>query len=383
MADPTVFLAACAAGDVTTIAAWLDASPALVAHADGQGRTGLHLAVSHPEAVGLLLSRGADPDARDLDDNVTPLHLAAAAGALSSVRLLLDAGADPIGQGDAHAGDVIGWAAGSRNAAVMALLVERGARHHVFSAMALRDQALVREVVTRDRHALERRRSRFENGHTPVHAAFAPPDGVGHLAGAADYDMLALLIELGADVDAPDARGRTPLDVALLRGDERAVQLLTAAGAHGSDDASRPPGTSTVPDALAAAAVALEPMITVTDMRASIDWYAALGFMLEHAHQDAGVLQFARLRHGNCGLALVPGVAAARGVSLWVLTPEVEAIYAQVAVRQRQAMAQRQRGIAAPLYPFDEDLYTPFYGGRQFSVRDPDGVSVVFYDPSR
>ena len=33
--------------------------------------------------------------------------------------------------------------------------------------------------------------------------------------------MLALLIELGADVEADDDKGRTPLAVAMLRGDQR------------------------------------------------------------------------------------------------------------------------------------------------------------------
>ena len=66
--------------------------------------------------------------------------------------------------------------------------------------MALRDKDLVRRVVADDANALARRRSTFENEQTPVHAAFAPPHGVGVLAGTPDYDMLALLMELGADV---------------------------------------------------------------------------------------------------------------------------------------------------------------------------------------
>ena len=32
-------------------------------------------------------------------------------------------------------------------------------------------------------------------------------------------------------------------------------------------------------------------------------------------------------------------------------------------------------------FRFDEDLYTPFYGGRQFSLCDPDGLSLIFYSP--
>ena len=30
---------------------------------------------------------------------------------------------------------------------------------------------------------------------------------------------------------------------------------------------------------------------------------------------------------------------------------------------------------------FDEDLYEPFYGGRQFSLRDNNGLSVIFFQP--
>lgn len=89
--------------------------------------------------------------------------------------------------------------------------------------MALHDLALVEKLVEEDPESLARRRSRFEDGQTPVHAAFAPPDGLG---GKPDYAMLKLLLELGADVDAKDGKGRTPLAVAMLRGDREAMRLL-------------------------------------------------------------------------------------------------------------------------------------------------------------
>jgi ankyrin repeat protein len=145
------------------------------------------------------------------------VHFAAAEGHLETVRLLLDAGADVHGTGDLHKGDVIGWASRPGNEAVIALLVERGARHHIFSAMALGDLDLVQRLVEEDPDCLSRRRSRFENEHTPLHAAFIPPDGLGWLSGKPDYAMLELLIELGADVEARDDKGRTPLAVAMLR----------------------------------------------------------------------------------------------------------------------------------------------------------------------
>jgi ankyrin repeat protein len=180
--------------------------PHLVRERVAGGSTGLHQAVRHPDALRVLIEHGADPNARDVGDNAGPLHVAAANGTLESVRILLDAGADVHGAGDLHKADVIGWAARGGNEAVVNLLLERGARHHIFSALALGDLDLVERLVTQHPECLTRRRSRFENGQTPLHAAFAPPDG---LSGTPNYTMLQLLVELGADVEAPDDKGRT------------------------------------------------------------------------------------------------------------------------------------------------------------------------------
>jgi ankyrin repeat protein len=132
----TAFMQACATGDVETLRQLLQGDPSLARERLAGGTTALDGAVRHPDAVQLLLEHGADPNARDVGDNATPLHFAAANGTLDTVRLLLDAGADVHGTGDVHNGDVIGWAAREGNEAVVNLLLKRGARHHVFSAMA-------------------------------------------------------------------------------------------------------------------------------------------------------------------------------------------------------------------------------------------------------
>ena len=54
------------------------------------------------------------------------------------------------------------------NEAVVNLLLERGARHHIFSVMALRDRDLVQRLVEENPDCLLRRRSRFENSQTPL-----------------------------------------------------------------------------------------------------------------------------------------------------------------------------------------------------------------------
>ena len=381
MSDVRQFLLTCAAGDVAALDAALAADPGLASARDPEDRTGLHLAVRHPEVVRRLLSHGADVNARERGDNVTPLHLAAAHGVLESVRALLDAGADVNGAGDLHEGGVIGWAVGSRNTPVIDLLLERGARHHVFSAMALRDRALVRQVVEADPAALQRRRSRFENRQTPVHASFAAPDGAGYLAGTPDYEMLALLVSLGADVDAPDDRGRTPLDVAMLRGDVAAMRLLSAAGARRSDDSLRvdgPPGLG----AGAGTVLSGEPMFAANDMRSLVRWYEALGFTLTAAYEDDGELNFARLALGACAFGLTPGDPGPSRVSLWVMTSDARGLYALARSLQLDAAARALSADDVMQFPFDEDLYEPFYGGQQFSIRDPAGRPVVFYQPA-
>jgi ankyrin repeat protein/catechol 2,3-dioxygenase-like lactoylglutathione lyase family enzyme len=373
---------ACASGDVDALRELLARDPALSREPVAAGSTGLHLAVRHPAALRVLLEHGADPNARDAGDNASPLHFAAAQGNLDSVRVLLDAGADVHGAGDLHHGGVIGWAARKDNRRVIDLLIERGARHHIFSAMALSDRGLVERLVEEDPDCLTHRRSPFESGHTPVHAAFAPPDGLGFLAGEADYPMMQLLIELGADLEAKDDKGRTPLDVAILRGDREAARLLTAAGAAPRQPQPVADGSEQLAS-LAGSVKKSDPMFRVPDMRATVRWYQALGFKLLDDYEDGGELVFARLSFGACEFSLSPGAASGpRDVSLWFYTDRVEQLYQRLKERQlRAATGDGSDRDGAADVPFEEDLYVPFYGGRQFGIRDPNGLSLVFWQP--
>src|SRR5918998_2392876 len=89
------------------------------------------------KAVEAILGNGVDVNARDAGDNATALHWAAAAGALDVVRALVDAGCDVHGHDDDHYLSVIGWATcWAPHAEVAEFLVQRGARHHIFSAVA-------------------------------------------------------------------------------------------------------------------------------------------------------------------------------------------------------------------------------------------------------
>jgi ankyrin repeat protein len=191
-------------GDVDTLAALLDEHPdKLHVRAKPYEGTLLHLAARHLAAVDLLLRLGLDVNTREKGDNTYAMHWAAAGGHLDVVRRLADAGGDVVGQGDDHEIEVIGWATcwdecdDAAHRAVADFLVSRGARHHIFSAIAMNLAGEVRRIVADDPSALNRRMSRNENNQLPLHFAVR----MGRPA------MVALLLELGADPLAVDSGG--------------------------------------------------------------------------------------------------------------------------------------------------------------------------------
>jgi ankyrin repeat protein len=153
--------------------------------------------------VHLLLERGLDVNYRERGDNTYAMHWAAAQGNLAMVRTLADAGGDVIGDGDDHGGGVIGWAScwdgcgDDAHRAVVEFLVSRGARHHIFSAVAMDLSDEVRRIVAANPSALNERQSRNENHRTPLHFAVAMNRP----------RIVNLLVELGADPLAVDSSG--------------------------------------------------------------------------------------------------------------------------------------------------------------------------------
>jgi ankyrin repeat protein len=216
-------------GDVAALRAHLDEHPHLIDALGGgfQKATALHLAVLHNQhaAIRLLIARGANLDSRDFPDNAAPLHFAAVRGDLETVRLLVEAGADIEGRGDDYEVGVLGWATCFRTVRedVASYLLEHGARLNLWTAIALDRVDAVRGMIAHDAALLGARMTRNQHRRTALH----------HAAAKNRPRMVRLLIDLGADPNASDATGATPLTTASQEGADPAIlQMLIAAGAR-------------------------------------------------------------------------------------------------------------------------------------------------------
>jgi ankyrin repeat protein len=382
------FFEACANGDLDRLRPLVDAQRRLARASDPRaphaGWTGMHAAAKagHADVARLLLEHGADPNAREAGDNTSPLHWAAAGAHVDTIRLLLDAGADVQGVADVHELDVIGWATFYQSPTedpsaidpsrrqMVALLVERGASHHIFSAMCVGDLSLIRDVVEQDPHALDRRLSRFEKQLTPLHFAIQRKR----------YDILGLLIELGADLDAVDGRGQTALTLAMLRGDRDAMQRLQAAGAT-LPAVAPPPAFRDTMATLAASVAKGVPMFYVPDVGRALDWYTSIGFTELARYEDDGLVNFGMVAFGRAELMLnMHGAAGKHDASVWFYTDQVDRLYEQLKARQLQAARASLAGKAVDTSPivFEQEIEDMFYGARQFAIRDLNGYQLYF-----
>jgi cytohesin len=225
MTDEELFAAA-RAGDVGAVRNTIDASPErLHVREQPYGWSLLHAAAQkgHLPVVDYLLNRGLDATTKEQGDDTTAMHWAAASGSADVVRRLAQAGCDVVGHGDDHALEVIGWATcwdgcdDEAHRAVVRVLLEFGAKHHIFSALATEDEREIRRIVAANPNALTQTLSKHEHFELPLH--FAVRKNKAH--------MVRLLLELGADLTAADSSGANAAAYAAWRRvDKEIVRVL-------------------------------------------------------------------------------------------------------------------------------------------------------------
>jgi ankyrin repeat protein len=215
-------------GDTLRLQALLDAHPELINERGGDGvRTPLHQAVfgNSEAAAKMLLERGANPNIRCEGDNAYPLHFAVEKHRFPIIRLLVEHGADTIGEGDYHELGVIGWATAweyiQADPEIVAYLLAHGARHNIFSAVSMGDVETVRALIARQPEDLERRMNGTIMRSMPLHLAVLKRQPA----------VARALIQLGANLESLDQAGFTPLDHAAMLGAPDLVSILTEAGA--------------------------------------------------------------------------------------------------------------------------------------------------------
>jgi ankyrin repeat protein len=332
-------IAAAVEGDAPKLARLLDEHPRKLSITGGQwGAPLLHLAAERGQldCVEALLARGFDVDLRDRLDHATALHWAAQGGHLRVVERLLRAGADIDGEGDAHQAGVIGWATIFQHARreVADYLLAHGAKPTMFSSIALGRANLAEQVLDVDSGAVFQRMSRFENSRTPLHFAVLQNQP----------EMVALLLQRGADPKAKDDRGSTPLNEASARTDRRIVDALLSAGAERQElSANR------FSEAI--------PILNVKSVPNSIAYYVnKLGFRKEW---DWGApATFGCVTRDGVKLFLCQGGQGAPGTWVSIFVQDVDLLFDEY---RRRGATIRQEPTNFP------------WGIREMNVEDPDG----------
>lgn len=332
-------IAAAMKGNAPDLMRLLGEHPAKIGIIGGQWQKPLlHLAAEHGHlaCVEVLLTHGFDVNLRDRADRATALYWAAQGGHLDIVKRLVEAGAKVKGEDDEHEMGVIGWATNFQHLRheVAEFLMAQGVKPTIFAAIALNRGDLVRAFVEDDPSMTSRQMSRLEHHQTPLHFAVSKNRP----------EMVALLLELGADPIAKDSRGYTPLNCASSKTDKGITEDLINAGADPEEHSANRFESAV-------------PIFNVKNVPASIAYYVEkLGFRKEW---DWGApATFACVHRDEVRIFLCQDGQGSGGMWLSVFVQDVDSLYEDY----------RQKGVVIRQAPTDFP-----WGVREMNVEDPDG----------
>ncbi len=236
---------------------------------DAFGRTPLHRAAEagRTEVVQLLIDKGADVNARDGVNN-TPLHGAAEYGVKGVVEILIENNAD-LNVANMDHRTPLSWAAEMGYQEIAELLIAAGAETKGIGLFDADQAGIINEVapdmdiftavsfghLDRVKYLLQKHPSlvkeRDIEGNTPLHrtsdnniASFLLSHGADvnarnnqgvtplHYAAGSAYEVALVLIRSKADINAKDNRGFTALLIAAISRQNQIADSLIAAGAE-------------------------------------------------------------------------------------------------------------------------------------------------------
>jgi len=113
----------------------------------------------------------------------------------------------------------------------------------------------------------------------------------------------------------------------------------------------------------------LVPMIHVPDVRATMKWYASIGFEVIRTNEEGGEINWVKLRFGNSEVMFDAGgkgsLEERREVDFYVSTEDIDGIF------------QRLKSQVEIV----EEPHDTFYGMREFVLRDCNRFWITFGQP--